>query len=318
MSLLVVGSIAFDSVETPFGAVEEALGGSAVFFSASASFLTPLSLVGVVGEDLSLDTLSFLEERGVDLSGLIKQSGKTFRWKGRYGFDLNEAQTLATELNVFSDFRPVLSEAQRDSEVVFLANIHPQLQLDVLDQVRSPRLVAADTMNYWISSERETLLKVLKRIDMLVINEGEARQLAGVPNTIKAAAIIRTMGPKIVIIKRGEYGAIMDSGETLFVAPAYPLEDVFDPTGAGDTFAGGLLGTLASAETLDENTLRRGVITGTILASFNVERFSVERMKTLTWEEVTQRYLQMKQLTHFEQIDLSGAEPVGTEVQIKD
>ncbi len=303
MSLLVVGSIAYDSVETPFGAVQETLGGSAVFFSASASFQTQVQLVGVVGEDLDAEDLSFLRAKGVDLSGLQRASGKTFRWKGRYGFDLNEAQTLATELNVFSAFQPKLSEAQRQSEVVFLANIHPQLQLDVLSQVERPRLVAADTMNYWIKSELPTLRQVLGRVDMLVVNESEARQLSGQSNTIKAASIIRGMGPKVVVIKRGEYGSLMSAGDALFLAPAFPLEDVFDPTGAGDTFAGGLLGTLAKAGgELTEKNLRRGVMLGSVLASFCVEKFGVERMKTLSWAEVSTRYEQMKRLTHFEDL----------------
>jgi sugar/nucleoside kinase (ribokinase family) len=303
MSLLVVGSVAYDSVETPFGEAQETLGGSAVFFSASASFQAPVKLVGVVGEDFGADALDFLAARGVNLDGLTRAEGKTFRWKGRYGFDLNEAQTLATELNVFSAFAPQLNEAQRKAEVVFLANIHPKLQLDVLSQVERPKLVAADTMNYWIQSELPALLEVLKRVDMLVINESEARQLSGQSNTIKAAAKIAEMGPKVVVIKRGEYGSLMRVGESLFLAPAYPLEDVFDPTGAGDTFAGGLMGTLARAGgELTEQTLRRGVMIGSVLASFCVERFGVERMRALTWDEVTARYHHMKALTHFENL----------------
>jgi sugar/nucleoside kinase (ribokinase family) len=303
MSLLVVGSVAYDSVETPFGEAQETLGGSAVFFSASASFQAPVKLVGVVGEDFGADALDFLAARGVNLDGLTRAEGKTFRWKGRYGFDLNEAQTLATELNVFSAFAPQLNDAQRKAEVVFLANIHPKLQLDVLSQVERPKLVAADTMNYWIQSELPALLEVLKRVDMLVINESEARQLSGQSNTIKAAAKIAEMGPKVVVIKRGEYGSLMRVGESLFLAPAYPLEDVFDPTGAGDTFAGGLMGTLARAGgELTEQALRRGVMIGSVLASFCVERFGVERMRALTWDEVTARYHHMKALTHFENL----------------
>jgi len=307
MSLLVVGSIAYDSVETPFGSVERALGGSAMFFSASASFQTDVHMVGVIGDDYDVSDLDFLVDRGVNLDGLQRQSGETFRWKGRYGFDLNEAHTLATELNVFSDFKPELNAAQRSASHVFLANIHPQLQLDVLDQVDNPTLTAADTMNFWIQSERDTLLKVLERVDMLVINDAEARQLADEPNTIKAASKIRDMGPDIVVIKRGEYGAFLRAGDHLFVIPAYPLESVFDPTGAGDTFAGGLMGSLAkgNAAANDVTLLRQGVVIGSVLASFCVEKFSVDRMRDLSWDLVLKRFADMQRLTHIQDIKLN-------------
>lgn len=304
MSLLVVGSVAFDTVRTPFGEVTDQLGGSATFFAASASFQSKVQLVAVVGEDFDRAAqLGFLETRGVDLSGLEVCAGRTFRWSGDYGADLNEARTLSTELNVFETFRPRLTPTQRAAPYVFLANIQPKLQLEVLEQMDGPRFVAADTMNLWIENEREALLEVLRRVDMVTINESEARLLSRQPNTIKAAAAIHAMGPSTVVIKRGEYGALMFTDESFFFVPAWPLESVFDPTGAGDTFAGGLVGTVARAGRVDEETLRAGVVMGSVLASFNVEQFGLERMKSLSWPEVTERYQSMRKLTWFEHLD---------------
>ncbi|MBE0500618.1 MAG: sugar kinase, partial [Desulfuromonadales bacterium] len=259
MSILVVGSVAFDSIETPFGKVEEALGGSATYFSTSASFFTDVNLVAVVGDDFPDEHRQMLAQRNIDLAGLQTAPGATFRWKGRYGFDLNEAQTLATQLNVFENFSPQLPEHFKDSEFVFLANIDPELQLDVLKQVRNPKLIACDTMNFWIGGKREQLLKTLEHVDILIINEGEVRQLADEPNLQKAARIVLAMGPKSLIVKRGEYGVIMFTAHSVFSAPAVPLEEVFDPTGAGDTFAGGFFGYLASTKNLSNASMRQAV-----------------------------------------------------------
>lgn len=298
--ILVVGSVAYDSVETPFGKAENVLGGSAIYFATSASFFAPVRVVGVVGEDYPADALSFLEGRPVDLSGLVRTKGRTFRWAGRYGYDLNEAKTLDTQLNVFADFKPDLPEAFRDSPYVFLGNIDPDLQADVLGQVRSPRLVAADTMNFWISGKLDPLRRVLGKVDLLLINEAEARQLAGEPNLVKAARAIRALGPRMLVVKRGEYGALMFHEDGVFAAPAYPLEAVFDPTGAGDTFAGGVVGFLARAGRLDEATLRQAIVAGGVLASFNVEAFSLDRLKTLKPGDITARYEAFQHLCRFD------------------
>lgn len=299
MSILVVGSVAFDSVETPFGREEDVLGGSATYFSTSASFFTDVALVAVVGRDFPAEHLEFLRSRNVDLAGLQQVEGSTFRWKGRYGFDLNEAQTLDTQLNVFQEFKPDLPAAYRDAELVFLANIDPELQLEVLHQVRRPRLVACDTMNFWISGKRQALLETLKHVDILLINEGEARQLAEEPNLTRAARAILAMGPRTVVIKRGEYGVIMFSEHSIFVAPAYPLESVFDPTGAGDTFAGGFLGYLAANDNFAEESLRRAIVFGSVMASFTVEDFSLNRLRQISLEDIQERFRRVKLLTEF-------------------
>jgi sugar/nucleoside kinase (ribokinase family) len=303
MSLLVVGSVAFDSVATPFGQVEEVLGGSGTYFSTSASFFTEVSLVAVVGEDFPSEHRAFLQQRKVDLAGLQTAPGATFRWKGKYGFDLNEAQTLETHLNVFQSFQPELPEAYRESEFVFLANIDPELQLDVLKQVRRPQLVACDTMNYWIEGKRAALLKTLPHVDILIINEGETRQLAGEANLLKAARAVLAMGPKTLIVKRGEYGVLLVSEHTIFAAPAFPLESVFDPTGAGDTFAGGFMGYLAATRNLSEASVRKATVFGSVMASFVVEDFSLERMRSLVYEEIAERYRKVKLLTDFAGLD---------------
>ena len=300
MSLLVVGSVAFDSVKTPFGVRDDILGGSATYFSTAASYFTDVSLVAVVGEDFPEHHINFLKSRGINVEGLERQDGKTFRWKGEYGYQLNEAHTLETHLNVFETFKPALPASYRDAEVVFLANIDPELQLEVLRQVNSPQIRACDTMNFWISGKRETLLKTLGEVDILIINDGEARQLAMEANLVKAAGIIRSYGPKHIIVKRGEYGALMFNSKSIFAAPAYPLENVFDPTGAGDSFAGGFLGYLASTRNFSEASMRQAVVFGSVMASFVVEDFSLNRIRALDYEEILNRYTEFKRLTHFE------------------
>ncbi len=299
MSILVVGSMAFDSVKTPFGEATDVVGGSANYFSVAASFFAPVRLVAVVGEDFPEAHLEFLRRRGIDLRGVERTPGKTFRWVGEYGFALNEARTLDTQLNVFASFAPKIPEDYRNSEVVFLANIDPDLQRDVLRQVARPRLVAADTMNYWIAGKPEALKKTLGLVDMLVINDAETRQLADDPNLVQAAAKIRTLGPRILVIKRGEYGALLYNDGEWFAAPAYPLEAVRDPTGAGDCFAGGFVGYLAKRPQLDDATLRRAMIMGSVMASFNVEAFSLDRLRTLTQAEIEARYSGFRRLAEF-------------------
>ena len=303
MSILVVGSVAFDSIETPFGQVDEVLGGSATYFSTSASFFTDVNLVAVVGEDFPDEHRQMLASRGVDLAGLQSAPGETFRWKGRYGFDLNEAHTLDTKLNVFESFKPEIPDSYKNSEFVFLANIDPELQLEVLQQVENPKLIACDTMNFWIEGKRDALVNTLKHVDVLVINEGEVRQLADEPNLRKAAQAILAMGPKSLVVKRGEYGVIMFTEHSVFAAPAYPLEEVFDPTGAGDTFAGGFIGYLASTRNLSETSIRQAVVFGSVMASFTVESFSLDRLKQLEYAEIEARFREMKLLSEFEAID---------------
>jgi sugar/nucleoside kinase (ribokinase family) len=303
MNILVVGSVAFDSVETPFGKAEEVLGGSATYFSTAASFFADVGLVAVVGEDFPEEHVSMLNQKGIDLEGLNRvPGGKTFRWRGRYEYDLNQAHTLKTELNVFSDFNPTIPQAYRDCPFVFLANIDPELQLGVLEQVKGPRFVACDTMNYWIEGKPEALRELLKRVDLFVINEAEAREFAGVPSLVGAARTILECGPSTLIVKRGEYGALMFNASSVFSAPAYPLEEIYDPTGAGDSFAGGLMGYLANTGDTGEDNLRKGIIFGSVLASFNVEAFSLERLNRLSLDEIHSRYKEFKRLTHFEDI----------------
>ena len=288
--LVVVGSVALDSVKTPFGKVAEALGGSATYFSYAASFFAPVRVVGAVGGDFPREHLELLRKRGVDVSALeVLPDEKTFRWTGEYGFDLNEAKTLDVQLNAFATFKPKLGPVHRKAPFLFLANIDPVLQLDVLSQMDEPAMVALDTMNFWIEGKREDLLKVLARVDVLLINDAEARMLAREPNLIKAARAIATMGPKTVVIKRGEYGALLVSNGQFFFAPAYPLDSVFDPTGAGDTFAGGFMGYLAQQNATDAAALRRAMVRGAAMASFTVEDFSLERLKHLEPREIEER-----------------------------
>jgi sugar/nucleoside kinase (ribokinase family) len=304
MSLLAVGSVALDSVETPFGRRDDVLGGSATYFSTCASFFGPVRLVAVVGEDFPEEHLDFLRGRGVDLAGLARAPGRTFRWTGRYEFDLNQAHTLDTQLNVFAGFRPDLPEPFRDSSHVFLGNIDPDLQRRVLDQVRAPRFVAADTMNFWIASKRESLVETLGRVDLLFVNDAEVRQLAGEHNVVRAAQAVLRFGPRAVVVKRGEYGALFFSGEEVFAASAYPLPELFDPTGAGDSFAGGFMGYLARSGADDHATMRRAIVLGGVLASFAVERFSLERLRTLGTDEIRSRYAEFRRLTHFEDLEM--------------
>lgn len=299
MGVLVVGSLALDSLTTPFGAVENVLGGSASYFATAASFFTEVSLVGVVGDDFPPEAIDLFRSRDIDLDGLERASEKTFRWRGEYGYDLNEAITLETQLNAFEHFRPKLPPRYQDSAYVFLANIDPELQIEVLSQVKRPKLVACDTMNYWIQGKLAPLKAVLQRVDLLTINEGEARQLAQEPNIVKAAHKILGMGPKTLIVKRGEYGALMFNGATTFFAPAYPLESVYDPTGAGDTFAGGFMGYLANVDDTSEEAMRQAIIIGSTMASFNVEAFSLDRLKSLTYPEIRERFRAFKNLVTF-------------------
>jgi sugar/nucleoside kinase (ribokinase family) len=302
MSIVCVGSVALDSLKTPSGERTEILGGAASYFSMAASQFTHVDVVAVVGEDFPKEHIATLSKRGVGLAGLEHKPGRTFRWKGEYGFDLNEAKTLATELNVFESFSPKVPEDLRKSEWVFLGNIDPKLQLDVLNQIAKPKLVAMDTMNYWITGQLEALKKVLERIDLLFVNDGEARQLAGESNIVRAAAKIRQMGPKIVCIKRGEYGAMVfqagaRDSEDIFAIPAMPLTDVQDPTGAGDSFAGGFMGSLAAHGSVGTAALRQSAVYGTVLASFAVERFGLDRLVSLTKLEVEARFEAFGKLT---------------------
>lgn len=300
MSILVVGSVAIDSVETPFGRGENVLGGSATYFATSASFFTEVNLVAVIGDDFPQEHLDFLASRNIDLAGLSREAGKTFHWRGRYGFDLNEAHTLDTQLNVFQTFRPRIPSEYADADYLILANIDPSLQLEVLAQVKRPRVIACDTMNFWISSKPEVLKEVIAKVDFLIINEGEARQLTGETNLVKAARAIQGIGARNLIIKRGEYGVLYFSGSSIFAAPAYPLENVFDPTGAGDTFAGGFMGYLANTGNLSEEGIRQAIIYGSVMASFTVEDFSLNRLKTLDYDQIEARYRSFKALTHFD------------------
>lgn len=301
MSVLVVGSVALDSVETPFGKADDALGGSGTFFSASASHFTPVQLVGIVGSDYPVDKLEPLAKRGVDLAGLEHAEGKSFRWRGRYRHDLNSAETLETHLGVFSNFMPKIPEQFRSAPFVFLGNIDPRLQIDVLRQVKKPKLVACDTMNFWIESRRPELIELLKQVDIVTLNDGEARQLTEQANLVKAARWIMDMGPKHVIIKKGEHGAFLFSGKSIFFAPAFPLESVFDPTGAGDSFAGGFIGYLARTADLSEDNMRRAVIYGCAMGSFAVEKFSIERLMEINKDDINARVRELRTLVAFEE-----------------
>jgi sugar/nucleoside kinase (ribokinase family) len=279
---------------------EDVLGGSATYFSVSASFFSAVRVVAVVGSDFTEDHAAIFHRHNIDTTGLVRANGRTFRWKGEYGFDLNEAHTLDTQLNVFETFRPELPGSYRDAEYVFLGNIDPELQAQVLDQVRQPRVVACDTMNFWIQGKLEALKKTLARVDILVINDGETRMLGGEANLVQAAHRIRAMGPRVLIVKRGEYGVLMFNEDSVFAAPAFPLEEVFDPTGAGDSFAGGFMGHLAASERLDDASFRRAIVYGSVMASFDVEEFSLKGLSGLTKTEIETRFRQFQKLTHFE------------------
>ena len=300
--LLVVGSVALDTVRTPFGEASEVLGGSATYFATAASYFTSVDLIAVVGEDFPEEHVKFLQRRGIDLTGLERRPGRTFRWKGEYTHQLNEAHTLDTRLNVFETFRPKIPESYRAPSMLFLGNIDPELQLEVLRQVQRPALVACDTMNFWIDRKREALWRVLEQVDVLVINDGEARALGGRPNLVQVARDILARGPKHLIVKRGEYGVLMFDHKRSFAAPAFPLELVRDPTGAGDTFAGGFVGYLAATGNLSEVAMRQAVIFGSVMASFTVEAFSLDRLRALDYKEIEARFGEFKRLTHFEDL----------------
>jgi sugar/nucleoside kinase (ribokinase family) len=300
MSLLAVGSVAFDWVKTPFGVRERSLGGSATHFSVSASFFTEVGVVAVVGEDFTAEDEAVFHERKIDMENLQRvEGGETFRWAGEYGFDLNTAKTLDTQLNVFADFNPQLTAKARKTPFLFLGNIQPTLQREVRAQVDA-RFVAMDTMNYWIEKTPDELLKTIAVVDALIINDAEARALAGEANLVRAARKILAQGPQMLVVKRGEFGAAFFTKNSYFATTAYPLEGVFDPTGAGDSFAGGFMGYLAQADRIDDAILRRAIIYGSVMASFNVEEFSCDRLRRLTSEEIRARYLQFKDHTHFE------------------
>ena len=309
MSILCVGSVALASVETPFGKADRVLGGSAVFFTAAASLFSPVQVVGVVGEDYPLDELDFLKARGADLSGIEQRAGESFFWAGRYHFDLNTRDTLETRLGVFADFQPKIPDSFRDARYVFLGNIDPVLQLEVLDQVESPDVVACDTMNYWISGSRDALIELLGRVRILLVNEEEVRQLAGEPNLLKAARWVQERGPEMVVVKKGEHGAILFADHWLFFVPGFPLEEVFDPTGAGDGFAGGFLGYLARAGSLTPYDLRRAMVYGSVMGSYVVEEFSVRRLIDLPLADIERRVEEFREITAFE-THMPAEEPV--------
>lgn len=300
MSILVVGSVAQDRIETPFGSVDRTLGGAATYFAAAGSLFHPVQLVGVIGSDFPEEELSFLRDRDVDLAGLERAEGESFFWAGRYHYDLNTRDTLETRLGVFGEFRPRIPPQFQDAEWVFLANIDPALQLDVLNQVRGPRLVAADTMNYWIEGKRDALLELLPRVDVLLLNDSEARELSGDYNLTRAAAWIRERGPKILVIKKGEHGALLFTDSGIFFAPGYPLDEVLDPTGAGDAFAGGFMGWLAYVGTVNDEELRRAMIYGSATGSLVCERFGMERLVDVGIDEIHDRVRAFRQLTAFE------------------
>ncbi len=302
MGILVVGSVALDSVKTPFGVEEEVLGGSATYFSIAASYFAETSVVAVVGEDFPAQHIAALQKLGIDTSGLETRPGKTFRWKGEYGFDLNTARTLDTQLNVFADFSPKLRAEQCQREYLFLGNIDPDLQSKVLDQMERPKVIACDTMNYWIENKPESLRKTLSRVDILLINDAETRQLAREANLMRAARMVLAWGPKTLVIKRGEYGALMIDSKSAFGAPAFPLEEVVDPTGAGDSFAGGFVGYLAATGSSDQAALRKAVVFGSVMASFNVSEFGPRRLASLTYAEIEARFREFRDLMHFEDL----------------
>lgn len=299
VSILVVGSVALDSVATPFGKREEILGGSATFFSITASFFSKVNIVAAIGEDFPKRYITLLKNKGIGVDGLTVSKGKTFRWEGRYDYDLNTAHTISTHLNVFKDFKPHIPKHLRHPKFLFLANIDPDLQYSVLQQVRRPKLVACDSMNYWITTKRKSLERLLEKVDILLLNDAEARQFSGESNLIKAAQQIIAFGPKAVIIKRGEHGVLYFSKNAHFVAPAYLLETIYDPTGAGDTFAGGMMGYISKAKTINEAAIRKSIIYGSIMASFTVEDFSVNRLLEISKKDIAERFNSFRKITRF-------------------
>jgi len=297
--ILVVGSIALDTVETPFGTVQEVLGGAASYAATAASFFCDVRLVGVVGEDFPCEHVNFFESRGIDLRGMQYESGDTFRWKGYYEYDMSQAHTLTTHLNVFEDFRPIIPAEYCTTPYVFLANIDPELQLAVLEQMHSPHFVMADTMNFWINGKRSQVLEVIKRVDAVTVNDAEARQLCDTVSLVQAGRALLAMGPRVVIIKKGEHGALLFTADDYFAVPSFPLEEVCDPTGAGDTFAGGVLGYLAFTDNVSKANLRKAIVYGSVLASYTVEDFSLNRLARLELGEVMLRYAEMRRITEF-------------------
>ena len=302
MSILAVGSIAFDTIRTPFGEAKDIVGGSLTYFSLAASYFTDVKLVAVVGEDFGEEQMQVFAGRRIDLQGVGRAKGKTFRWGGEYSYNLNSRDTLFTELNVFEGFEPRLPDSYKEADIVFLGNMHPMLQLSVLEQVTSKRLAGMDSMNLWIETTRDELLEVVKRVDILKIDDSELRQLSDEYNLRKAAAVIQSMGPRMVVATRGAHGSMLFDGPDIFAVAAYPLEDEVDPTGAGDSFAGGFFGYLAQSRTLDKAALRRAVIFGSVLGSFCVEDFGTRRLERLTFDEILDRYRRIKQLTYFEEL----------------
>ncbi len=303
MAILIVGSLAFDDIETPFGRSDNTLGGSSTYIALSASYFTDkIQMVGVVGSDFEKQHFDLLHSRGIDTKGVQKiEEGKTFRWAGRYHYDMNTRDTLDTQLNVFADFDPVVPEPYRHAEFVCLGNIDPELQLKVLGQISKPKLVILDTMNFWIESKPEELKKTLQHVDIFILNDSEARLLSGDPNLVKSARIIREMGPKTLIIKKGEHGALLFTDNGIFVAPAFPLESIYDPTGAGDTFAGGFIGHLSRCETITDVEMRRAVLYGSAMASFCVEKFGTEKIASLDLLEIEDRYQSFRELSRIDE-----------------
>jgi ribokinase len=298
VDLAIAGSVALDSVRTPFGEVNEALGGAATYASYAASFFCRPGVVAVVGEDFPKKHLQLLQNRNIDISG-IKIEGKTFRWEGYYEYDMNNAKTLRTELGSFAAFQPKLPEIYKNAEYVFLANIDPELQLLVLKQIKEPKLAVMDTMNFWIENKKEELLKVVKDVDILLLNDSEARELFKTPNLIKAANSAMKLGPRAVIIKKGEHGALLFMEDKHFSAPGYPLENLIDPTGAGDSFAGAMMGYIAKTKDVTERNIRRAVVYGSVIASFNAEDFSLERMKKINMQDIEKRFNEFREMREF-------------------
>jgi len=296
--VVIVGSVALDTVKTPFGEVKEVLGGAATYSSFAASFFAKPGIVAVVGDDFPEEHLDLLKSKNVDVSGITKE-GKTFRWQGSYEYDMNEAKTLKTELNSFENFKPRLPESYKETKYVFLANINPELQLSVLEQVSNPKLVMLDTMNLWIQTKKQKLLEVIKRVDVLLLNDSEARQLFDTPNLVKAASAGLKLGPEHVIIKKGEHGALLFTNKSYFSAPGYPLEVIKDPTGCGDSFAGAIIGYLAKAGSVTDKNIRKAIIYGSVLASFNAEDFSLEKLKKLSMHNIEKRYKEFEQMREF-------------------
>lgn len=299
MSVLVVGSVAMDSVETPFGKHDNLLGGSATYFSIASSYFTDVKLVGVVGKDFPKKYINLFQRYGVDTKGLQIKPGKTFHWKGRYEYDMNVAKTIATHLNVFQEFKPDVPGEWQNTRNIFLANIDPDLQQSVLSQVRSPRFIACDSMNFWIENKKKSLTKLLKKIDLFLANDSEAREFANETNLLKAARYILSLGPRMAIVKKGEHGCLLVTKNSFFSVPGFPLEDICDPTGAGDTFAGGLMGHLSNAKKIDDASVKKAIIFGSVMASYNVEAFSLKRLLSLNRKLIDKRYRQFKDLVKF-------------------